>query len=93
MDDQNKKPEESGSDKTVQEVIDSMNEEQKTVMYALVGQALDDAGESADDNKEGDEEEMKHNVFDKEECSRQMYLAIPMRKLLLNLRNRAMLVA
>nr|DAV35655.1 MAG TPA: major capsid protein [Caudoviricetes sp.] len=67
MDDQNKKPEESGSDKTVQEVIDSMNEEQKTVMYALVGQALDDAGESADDNKEGDEEEMKHNVFDKEE--------------------------
>lgn len=67
MDDQNKKPEESGSDKTVQEVIDSMNEEQKTVMYALVGQALDDAGGSADDNKEGDEEEMKHNVFDKEE--------------------------
>lgn len=66
MDDQNKKPEESGSDKTVQEVIDSMNEEQKTVMYALVGQALDDAGGSADDNKEGDEEEMKHNVFDKE---------------------------
>lgn len=67
MDGQNKKPEESGSDKTVQEVIDSMNEEQKTVMYALVGQALDDAGGSADDNKEGDEEEMKHNVFDKEE--------------------------
>lgn len=67
MDDQNKKPEESGSDKTVQEVIDSMNEEQKTVMYALVGQALDDAGGSADDNKKGDEEEMKHNVFDKEE--------------------------
>lgn len=67
MDDQNKKPEESGSDKTVQEVIDSMNEEQKTVMYALVGQALDDASGSADDNKEGDEEEMKHNVFDKEE--------------------------
>lgn len=67
MDDQNKKPEESGSDKTVQEVIDSMNEEQKTVMYALVGQALDDTGGSADDNKEGDEEEMKHNVFDKEE--------------------------
>lgn len=67
MDDQNKKPEESGSDKTIQEVIDSMNEDQKTIMYALVGQALDDAGGSTDDNKEGDEEEMKHNVFDKEE--------------------------
>lgn len=67
MDDQNKKPEESGSDKTVQEVIDSMNEEQKTVMYALVGQALDDASGSTDDNKEGDEEEMKHNIFDREE--------------------------
>jgi len=40
---------------TVQDVLDSMNEEQKAVMYALIGQALSDA--------EGDDE-VKHNVFD-----------------------------
>lgn len=68
MDNQNKKPEDSGSDKTVPDIIDTMTEEQKIVMYALIGQALDDAASgSADDNKEGDEEKMKHNVFDKEE--------------------------
>lgn len=49
--------------KTVQDVIDTMTEEQKTVMYALIGQALEDAKA----NKEDDEdEEMKHNVFDSE---------------------------
>lgn len=42
----------------VQDVIDSMNEEQKTVLYALVGQALEE-----NENDEGDNKEMKHNVF------------------------------
>ena len=52
-----------GGEKTVQDVIDSMTEEQKTVMYAMVGQALEEAGV---DDEEDDEEEkgMKHNVFD-----------------------------
>ena len=60
--DENKNKEEKG--KTVQDVIDSMTEEQKNVMYALVGQAL--AGE-ADDDEEGEDEDMKHNVFDRNE--------------------------
>ena len=48
-------PSASGSDKTVQDVIDTMNEEQKNVLYALVGMV---AGE-------GDEEDdVKHNVFE-----------------------------
>lgn len=46
-----------GKEKTVQDVVDSMNEEQKNVMYALIGQALED-------NQGGDEENMKHNVFE-----------------------------
>ena len=50
------------SEKTVKDVIDSMNEEQKTVLYAMVGQALED-GKSGENNKE-DNEDMKHNVFD-----------------------------
>ena len=45
------------SDKTVQDVIDSMSEEQKNVMYAMVGEAL-----ASKDNEE--DEDVKHNVFD-----------------------------
>ena len=64
-DQENKKTENPGSDeKTVQDVVDSMNEEQKTVMYALIGQALEDAGVDADGENEGGNEDMKHNVFD-----------------------------
>ena len=54
---------ETNKDKTVQEVFDTLNEEQKTVVYALIGQALEDAGA---DNEE-DDEDMKHNIFDQEE--------------------------
>ena len=48
-------------EKTVQDVIDSMTEEQKNVMYALVGMAVEDAKGGADE-EEGDED-MKHNFF------------------------------
>ena len=48
-------------EKTVQEVIDSMDEDQKTVLYALVGQALAD-GEGSKTKEE--DEKMKHNLFD-----------------------------
>lgn len=60
-----KKPE---TEKTVADVFNTLNEEQKTVVYAMIGQALEEAGAEADKNdKEGDEEDMKHNVFDQEE--------------------------
>ena len=49
-------------EKTVQDVIDSMTEEQKNVMYALVGMAAEDKEESSD---KGDEE-MDHNLFSNE---------------------------
>ena len=50
-----------GGEKTVADVFNSMTEEQKTVVYAMIGQALEDNGI---DNSEGGDEEMKHNVFD-----------------------------
>lgn len=50
----------NGGEKTVQDVFDSMTEEQKNVCYFMIGQALEDAGVDVDD--EG--EDMKHNVFD-----------------------------
>ena len=63
---------ENGNEKTIKDVVDSMTEEQRNVMYALIGQALEDVKHSDDaeeheqknKNEEGDENEMKHNVFD-----------------------------
>ena len=49
------------NEKTVQDVINSMTEEQKTVMYALIGQALEDA--EGDNNSKGGNT-MKQNAFD-----------------------------
>ena len=57
-----KKPE---SEKTIGDIIDTMNEEQQTVLYAMVAQALEDQGE--EDDSEGGDEDMKHNVFDNDE--------------------------
>lgn len=51
-----KKPE---SEETVADVFNTLNEKQKTVVYALIGQALEDAGKS--DNGDDD---VKHNLFD-----------------------------
>lgn len=55
--------EDSGKEKTVQDVIDTMNEEQKKVMMYLVGVAAEKGGAKENDENEGDED-MKHNVFD-----------------------------
>ena len=64
-----KKVENKTDNKTVKDVFDTLTEEQKTVVYALIGQALESAGKT-DDNDEYDDEEdnnMKHNVFDQDE--------------------------
>ena len=50
-------------DKTVKDVLDTLNEEQKNVVYALIGAAA--VTENKEDNKE-DAEDMKHNAFDQE---------------------------
>lgn len=88
-DDEDKKPEESEEDKksdekedegkTVKEVIDGMDEDEKKVTYMLVEKALkhsseDEGSDNAENeensentennNPEGGETTMKHNVFD-----------------------------
>ena len=60
-----KKVENKTDNKTVKDVFDTLTEEQKTVVYALIGQALEDAGKT-DENDEEDNN-MKHNVFDQDE--------------------------
>lgn len=63
QDSSNKEEEMADNEKTVQDVFDELTEEQKNVVYFMIGQALEDAGVDAE-GKEG--EEMKHNVFDAE---------------------------
>ena len=46
--------------KTIGEVFESLNEEQKNAVYALIGQAL----EGKDIESDEEDDEMKHNVFD-----------------------------
>lgn len=60
----NQQTQKKDDEKTVKDVFDSMTDEQKTVVYAMIGQALEDAGV---DGEKGDEEDMKHNVFDMDE--------------------------
>lgn len=50
-------------EETVADVFNTLTEKQKTVVYAMIGQALEDAG--VNDYEEG-EEDMKQNVFDKD---------------------------
>lgn len=52
---------EENKEKTVEDVFNELTEEQKTVVYALIGAALEEQK-----TNEGEEEEMKHNVFDEE---------------------------
>ena len=62
-------------EKTVKDVIDSMTEEQKNVMYALIGEAIEQT--KAEKAKESNEEEkvMKHNAFEKENENEQETLS------------------
>jgi HK97 family phage prohead protease len=46
------------AEKTVEEVFNTLNEEQKLAVYALIGAALEES--------DGGKEEMKQNLFDKE---------------------------
>ena len=48
-------------EKTIKDVIDTMNEEQKNVLYALVGMAAE--GELTNGAKGAEGEDMKHNAF------------------------------
>jgi len=55
-------------EKTIQDVIDSMTDEQRNVLYALVGSAIADTQEQ-NNNSKGDNKEMKHNLFDDDNTS------------------------
>ena len=54
---------ENNDDKTIGDVFDTLTDEQKTAVYAIIAQVM---GDSETENDEGGNKEMKHNVFDNE---------------------------
>lgn len=58
------------NEETIADVFDTLTEKQKTVVYAIIGQALEGKEESEDDNDEGGNKTMKHNVFDQEDAKK-----------------------
>ena len=57
-------------EKSLLDVIDTMTEEQKNAMYAIVAEALENGDSDEDDNNdsEGGNNEMKHNIFEGEDA-------------------------
>lgn len=73
LEDLEHKDSEESSEKTVKEVFDSMNDDQKAVIYYMIAKVKQDLEHSdeddedlehSDENSEKEEDEMKHNVFD-----------------------------
>lgn len=58
---ENKENKSMDNEKTVQDVFDELTEDQKKVVYALIGMALED---KEDGNKDEGDDDMKHNLFD-----------------------------
>ena len=58
---------EEKKDKTISEIFETLNDEQKNMVYAMVGMAAGEDNEDGDDADDEGGNSMKHNVFDKEE--------------------------
>lgn len=67
-DDTKKKPagDDEGGEETVGDIVNTMNEKQKKVLYALVGSAMENGGKGGEGSDEEDDK-MKHNAFDDSE--------------------------
>ena len=58
----------SENEETVEDVINSMTDKQRMVMYALIANAIGENNKNDDDIEDNKEDEMmKHNVFDNEQ--------------------------
>lgn len=67
--DQKKEENPEGNEKTIKDVLDTLNEEQQAAVAYIIGKALEEKGGSVEHNDDDDEEDnpdMKHNVFDPE---------------------------
>lgn len=73
VDEPEEEEEMADSEKTVKDVFDELTEEQKNVVYFMIGQALEDAGVSPETSEE--DEDMKHNVFDNDHENQDTFLS------------------
>ena len=82
--------------KTAEEVFDELTEEQKRVVFTLIGMLMNDENKDEEDGEDGEDEKdeedkkdkkgdgnMKHNVFDNDE-RKQDYLRIAPKRTLLS---------
>lgn len=65
----------SEDERTIADVIESMTEEQKNALYALVGMALENEEDDENDDPEGGNDNMKHNVFENDQQDNKNYLS------------------
>ena len=71
------------SEETIGEIFDTLTPKQKDAVYALVGQALEEGGKNMEE--EGEDKNMKHNVFDKDTNRQNDYIAHSAQEEILNL--------
>lgn len=73
--DKSSEDKQDSDDETVEDVFNTLSEKQKTVVYAMIGQALEGEEKNSkkedkkeeDDEKKGGNKIMKHNVFDNDD--------------------------
>lgn len=72
MAEETKKPE---SEETLADVFNTLSEKQKTAVYAMIGQALEESGKSDDEDNDEEDKTMKHNVFDNDDRTQENVLS------------------
>lgn len=78
---ENKDSDNKDKEETVADVFNTLTEKQKTVVYAMIGQALEENDENNEndendnnneENSKGGNDDMKHNVFDNEDNQKEV---------------------
>lgn len=72
-------------DKTVADVFNSLSEEQKQVVYYMLGAALEDNANEAE--KKGGDDDMKHNVFEGDNSTEGTLIHSQIQQVMDNLKN------
>ena len=78
------KEESKTGEKTIKEIYETLNEEQKDAVNAIVGMAIEDS-KNDDKDEKGGEESMKHNVFDNDEQNKSNVISHSDQEAILNM--------
>lgn len=76
--DEKQEQKQEGGDKTVAQVMNTLNDEQKAAVATVIGAAIQDSKKGGDDNSDDndkEEKEMKHSIFDSETRTEQNVLS------------------